>query len=297
MHPHLKLDEQPTLKNPVLVLAWGGWSDAGNAATHAARAVISALKATRFGSIDPEEYYDFTVARPFARYRDGEREIVWPSTDFFHCADAGLERDLVIGVGSEPNNRWRSYMAAMLDFARTVDVDLVVTLAAVAAPVPHTQPVRVWGSANDPALADRYDMHPPAYEGPTGMVGAFHDHCRKHGLAAISLWAGVPHYLERMSNPAAALAILERLQGVIETPLPLAPVRAEIARFEAEVRKVLEQSEDLTAYVRRLEEAVEDSEPTQEPPSQELPSAEGLIADLEQFLHGRRPDQPGGSNG
>lgn len=285
-HPHLQIQQLPSLRDAVLVVAWGGWTDAGEAATRAARYLAASLDAVHFASIDPEEYCDFTESRPYARYRHGEREIVWPSTDFYHAGGASLPRPLVIGVGVEPNHRWRSYLDALAEIVASCEVKLVISLAAVAAAVPHTQPTRVWGAANTAALAKQYGMRPPTYEGPTGIVGVFHDHCRRDGVPALSLWATVPHYLN-LTNPLATTALLERLQEILHYPFKLDYLRREVTQFEHQVREVLEDDDRLRAYVRQLEQAEPDEEPVSDL-GQELPSAERLISELEEFLRGHR---------
>lgn len=288
-HPHLQIQQLPSLSDAVLVLAWGGWTDAGESATRAARYLATTLDAVPFASIDPEEYCDFTASRPLARYRHGEREIVWPSTDFSHVGGRPPTRDLVIGVGVEPNHRWRSYIAALSEIVTDCHVKLVISLAAVAAAVPHTQPVQVWGAANSAALAKQYRMRPPTYEGPTGIVGVFHDHCRRSGVAGLSLWASVPHYLPHITNPVGATALLERLQTILNLPIKMEYLRREIAHFEQEVGEVLEDDDRLRAYVRQLEQAEPRAEPERDHGT-ELPSAERLISELEEFLRGHREE-------
>jgi hypothetical protein len=294
MHPDLHLDKPPPLRTPAMILAWGGWSDAGSSATHGLRALANAIDAQSCGSIDPENYYDFSVTRPFARYREGEREIVWPSTDFYYGAPTDAHRDLGIAIGYEPANRWKSYMDALFDGVSAFGAELVISLAAVAAPVPHTRDVVVWGSANTAELAEQHNMHPPAYEGPTGIAGIFHDYCRRKEIGAISLWASVPHYLGDATNPAGSLALLERLQEILDLPLPLAALREEIPPFHEQVDRVIASDEDLASYITRLESSTSlpAPSPAPGPPPTELPPAETIIEDLEHFLRGAQQDGP-----
>ena len=204
--PELQFESEPPLRDPHLVIAWAGWNDAGESASTAARYLAATLSAEPFASIDPEEFYDFTEARPLARYRQGVREIIWPSTDFYAVPLPARDHDLILAVGIEPNFRWKRYMDGVHALIAAMHVRLVVTLGAVAAGVPHTQPVSVSGSANSPELAQRFDMHPSRYEGPTGIVGVFHDACRRHAVDGVSLWAAVPHYLPGIANPLGARA-------------------------------------------------------------------------------------------
>ena len=294
-HPHLQMESAPHLRTPLLVLAWSGWNDAGEAASQAVRSLISTLDAQLFATIDPEDYYDFTQARPLARYRDGEREIVWPSTEFFAARLPELPRDLILGAGVEPNHRWKSYMGAITELIGATQVELVVTLGAFAAPVPHTRPVAVRGSANASKLADRYQLHPSRYEGPTGVVGVFHDFCRQRGIDGISFWASVPHYLPGARNPMATRSLLEKFAELSGLTVNYEYLDKEIDGFQRRMRTAVEQNERLASYIRRLEEVQGARAPADAdvPPGAplELPSAEGLIEELEDFLReSRRPD-------
>ena len=286
-HPHLEFQDHPELVRPHMVLAWAGFNDAGEAATHGTRHLVSSLDAELFASIDPDEYYDFTEARPFARYQDDQRDIVWPSTDFYYVRTGG-EHDLVIGMGIEPNHRWKSYMGAVLEVAQTGGVEMVYTLGAVAAQVPHTRPAPVHGSANVPELAERFDMHPSRFEGPTGIVGVFHDFCRQHDLPGISLWASVPHYLPSLTNPMGARALLEKVEELTGIRLGYKQLGRDQDRFEKQASIAMQENDDLASYVSQLEEAA--SAPADEPDESELPPAESLIEQLEDFLRDKRND-------
>ncbi len=285
-HPHLDLNDHPPLTRPHLVIAWAGFNDAGESATHAARHLAASMDATAFASIDPEEYYDFTEARPFARYIDGERDIVWPTTDFYY-AKTGGDHDLVIALGIEPNHRWKSYMAAVDEVIETLKIEMTYTLGAVAAQVPHTRPSTVRGSANMPDLAERFDMHPSRFEGPTGIVGVFHHYARQRNHPAISLWANVPHYLPGVTNPIGSRALLQKVSDLTGLSLEFGKLDEAAERFRKQAGLALEENADLASYVRQLEEAAGD--PAPEEPS-ELPTAESLIESLEDFLRDHRSE-------
>ncbi len=290
-HPALEFEEQPRLRRPRLVLAWAGWNDAGEAASTAVRYLAASREAKPFARIDPEEFYDFTEARPLARYSEGRREIMWPSTDFYALPVASADADLILGLGIEPNYRWKSYMAAVRAVVTAMDVEMVITLGAVVAGVAHTRPVGVRGSANAATLAERYGMQPSRYEGPTGIVGVLHNDCRRHEVDGISLWASVPHYLPGLTNPKAARALLERLGTICALPVDYERLEREEARFTRRVEAALAENEELEAYVRQLEARGEEATDG-EPPPAELPSAEGLIEDLEDYLRESRREGP-----
>jgi len=264
-------------------VAWEGWNDAGESASTAAQYLIQQLGAKPFATIDPEEFYDFTEARPMARYRNGERFIDWPQTEFVHLRSATGGRDVVVGVGIEPHFHWRRYLSAMSELVDAIGAKLILSLGAVAAGTPHTQPVHVRGSANNAALAQRYNMHPSRFEGPSGIVGVFHDHCRQRGVGGVSLWASVPHYLPGITNPVGAQALLRVISEMTGLRFDLDPLERGIRRFHAQLEEALRDNSELREYVARLEAASPIPQADAQPEG-ELPSADALIADLEDFF-------------
>jgi len=219
--PDLQINHRPDLQDPILIMAWEGWNDASEAASAAAQYLSSQMGREPFASIDPEEFYDFTEARPMARYENNERIIVGPTTEFAHRNHDG--RDSIVGQSIEPHCRWKRYLRAMSALIDAVDIKLVISLGAVGSGTPHTQPIAVTGSANNDALAQRWDMRPSKFEGPSGIVGVFHDHCRRRDIGGVSLWASVPHYLGGMTNPVAAQALLRRVADMTGLQINFAP--------------------------------------------------------------------------
>src|SRR5919106_3281666 len=251
----LTIEEIHKLTDPVLIVAFAGWNDAGNAATHAAQFLIQRLQTRRFASIDPEEFYNFTELRPQVRLRDGlYREISWPANDFFYTSTAALRRSLVFGLGIEPHLKWKTYAATILDLARQCGVNLVITLGALLADVAYSRPVRVAGFSSDPALAAQLQLTPSRYEGPTGMVGVFNDACRQAGITSASFWANVPHYISAAPNPKAALALVGRLESFLHFTLDTTDLTAAATDFDAKVAQALAENPNMAAYVRQLEE-------------------------------------------
>jgi proteasome assembly chaperone (PAC2) family protein len=250
----MSIDEIPKLTDPVLLVAFAGWNDAGGAATHAAQFLVQQLHARRFASIDPEEFYDFSELRPQVRLRDGlYREIIWPANEFFYSAATSLPRGLVFGIGIEPHLKWKTYSAAILDIAKQCGVKLVITLGALLADVAYSRPVRVAGFASDPVLAAQLQLTSSRYEGPTGIVGVFNDACRRAGITSASFWANVPHYISAAPNPKAALALVGRVETFLRFTVDTSGLRTQAATFEAKVAQAVTENPQMAAYVRQLE--------------------------------------------
>lgn len=296
----LTFEERPVgLRRPILLLAFAGWNDAAEAATAAARFLCRAWSGRRFALIDPEEFVNFGLSRPTVRLKPGttEREIVWPSTEFFLCDTPGLARDVIIGLGTEPHLRWRGYCRAVVELARRCGVSLVLTLGALLAEVPHTRPVRLTGFATDPELAALLGIRPTRYEGPTGIVGVLGSICRQEGLDTASLWANVPHYISAVENPRATLALLRRLLRLLDAELDLHELEEAGVQFDAQLNTVLAQNRKVANYVKQLE--AKDREALEEAPLEspgELSDASELMAEIERFLREQPPPEAGGRN-
>jgi proteasome assembly chaperone (PAC2) family protein len=283
----------PTLNRPMLVLAFAGWNDAGTSATFAAKFLSQRLGAHKFASLDPETFYNFVEQRPQVRLRNGEREILWPANDFSYARDARLVQDVIIGIGVEPHLRWRAYIESILRVVQECRVELVVTLGALLADVAYSRPVRLTGTASDPALAQRLHLSMSRYEGPTGIVGTLHDACRRQGLPAISIWANVPHYIPASPNIKAALALVRRAFTLLDFSADLSDLESAAGDFDRRVAKVLASDAKVAEYVRRLEERDEDDDDEEEYPgnTDALPSGEELARELEEFLREQRRER------
>jgi len=249
----ITFENRPTLKRPVLILAFSGWSDAGVSATSAVRFLIEQLMATRFASIDPEDFYDFSVQRPLVRLNEGkQREIDWPSFDFYHGAGIGVERDFIFGVGAEPHLHWKGFTETMLRVVRECGIEMIVTLGAYLDEVLYTRPVPLSGFATDAKLMAELDLVPSRYQGPTGIVGVLGDACRKRGIANMSLWAALPHYFSAAPNPRGALALVLRLTQWLGLRVDTGPLERAAGEFQNKVNELVNSDPNLSAFVREL---------------------------------------------
>jgi proteasome assembly chaperone (PAC2) family protein len=277
------------LRAPALVCAFKGWNDAADAASTAITAVAGALGATRFATIDPEDFYDFQATRPRIKLVEGRtREIVWPEVELFEARIPRAPRDLILLAGSEPSFRWRSFTQLIVELVEALGAQLVVTLGALLADVPHTRSVSVTGLASDPALVARLGLTASSYEGPTGIVGVLHAACQQAGLPSASLWAAVPHYIAAAPNPKAALALVRKLEGLVGVAVDASGLEAAAADYERQVSLAVQSDPDIQAFVERLEQAAGDAEADQ-PGS--LPSGDTIARDLQRFLR-QRDDEP-----
>jgi len=285
----LRITERPTLRRPVLVAAFRGWNDGGQGATLAAGHLARAWDATRFAEIDPEGFFDFQATRPHVSLVDGlSRRIDWPENAFYYASRPDADRDVVLMIGIEPNLRWRTFTDLVVGLARDLGVELVVTLGALLADVPHTRPAPVSGSATDKELVDRLGLQASRYEGPTGIVGILHDACRREGLDSVSLWAAVPHYVSMTASPPAAKALCDRLAELIDVPIDTAELQAQSEVYVEQVSEAVAADEDTAAYVEELENRADELDD-----DGDLPSGEALADELTRFLREREQGEHG----
>jgi len=278
----IELDGIGKLTSPVIIAAFEGWNDAGEAASGVISHLSLAWQATPAGAIDPEDYYDFQVTRPVTEVAEGRTErLIWPTTRLLVARQELAGRDVVLVQGIEPNMRWRAFCAELVTTFTEVKADLVVLLGALLADSPHTRPVPVTAAASDPALAADLRAEPVDYKGPTGIVGVLQHACADAGLPAVSLWASVPHYVAQPPCPKATLALLRGVEDVLDVSLPLADLPAEARAWERGVDELAEQDSEVAEYVRTLEEAKD---------ATDLPEASGdaIAREFERYLRRRR---------
>jgi len=286
----VRWERRPQLRRPVLIAAFEGWNDAGESASTAVRYLAASWGARRFATIDHEEFYDFTSTRPEVRVDDDlNRRIEWPTLELSAAHLPGPERDVIFLIGPEPQLKWRTFCAAVLGVARALNVQLAVTLGALLTDIPHTRPVRITGSAASASLAGELGLQRSRYEGPTGILGVLNDALGRADVETATLWAAVPHYVSQVPSPKAALALVERTAELLEATIAVTDLQISAAAYERQVTDRVEADEEAVAYVRQLEEAVEDDDDEDETDELEIPSTDALADEVERFLrdHGQ----------
>jgi proteasome assembly chaperone (PAC2) family protein len=282
--------ERPELHNPVLVCAFKGWNDAGEAASAAVRFMRDHFESTEVARIDPEDFFDFTAVRPTVRLSEGRtREIEWPGNVFTAARVPGAEGDLVILQGVEPSLRWGRFTEGVIEVASELRVRMVVTLGALLADVPHSRPVALTGLASDQALVEKLGFEQTRYEGPTGIVGVLHHACAGAGISTASLWASVPHYVAAAPNPKVALALVRAFEGTVGIAVDAGELEEAADDYERQVSAAVASDPEVKAFVERLETAMDEIE-GDTPAEENLPSAETIARDFQRFLRQRGPE-------
>jgi predicted ATP-grasp superfamily ATP-dependent carboligase len=283
----VEIHKIPSLRSPIMIIASGGWSDAGEAAT----GVIGHLLATLNGDIDAEtftpeliaeidseDYYDFQVNRPLIFVDDSMiRSLTWPGVQIFAQRNPLGDRDFVLVRGVEPSMRWRSFANEILDLADDLEVELVITLGSMLADTPHTRPIPVSGTGAHPDIARRLGVEVSRYEGPTGILAVIQDGCVRRGIDAIALWAAIPHYASASPSPKATLALVNGIEDFLEISLPQGVLPDLAQQWEKNVDEMVKEDSDIEEYIKTLEESKDANELSDE-------SGEELAREVERFL-------------
>lgn len=244
-------------------------------------------KAGRFASFDSEEFFDFQATRPEVKMIDGiTRQIEWPRNNLMVTSRG---REAVLLSGPEPNLRWNTFAEAVAELAKELKVELVVTMGALLADVPHSRPVAVSANTQDPTLVKNIGLSTSRYEGPTGIVGVLHNACAMKGLPSVSIWASVPHYLPSVPSAPAALALLKTLSSLLKVDIELHELETTARDYEEQVSEAVAQDTDLISYVRMVEERFDSQ---MDKGITQLPTGEELAAELEHFLREQKRDEP-----
>jgi proteasome assembly chaperone (PAC2) family protein len=269
----------------VMLAAFEGWNDAGEAASDALRYLNKLWGGKKVASIDADEYYDFQFTRPTVRRTaSGERKIKWPSTRIYKATAPGTNVDVIFVQGTEPSYKWRAYTAELLVHAEALHVDYVVLVGALLADVPHSRPIPVSTSTDDGALRERLNLEASQYEGPVGIVGVLSEVALLAGIPTVSLWAAVPHYVAQAPSPKAQLALLHRIEELLQVPLDTHELAEESDAWERGVNELATEDPEIAAYVRQLEEAKDTAD---------LPEASGesIAREFERYLKRRGKDK------
>jgi len=284
--------DRPRLRSPVMVCAFKGWNDAGEAASAALGYIHGHFESAAVASIDPEEFYDFTAVRPSVRLTDGRtREIDWPENSVSVAEVPGAESDLVMLQGTEPSLRWTRFTDQVVEAATGLGVRMVITLGALLADVPHSRPVSITGVASDEALLQRLGFEPTSYEGPTGITGVLHHACAAAGIPSASLWASVPHYVAAAPNPKVALALVRGFEGAARVAVDAGELEEAADDYERQVTAAVASDPEVKAFVERLESAMDEVQ-AEAATRERLPSADTIARDFQAFLRQRGPDSP-----
>jgi predicted ATP-grasp superfamily ATP-dependent carboligase len=264
----MEIFQIPQLRQPIMIVAFSGWSDAGEAATSALTHLMENLshgslssEAVLIAEYEPEDFYDFQVNRPMISVDDSlVRSVNWPSTQIYGLSTPEFENDFVLVLGVEPSMKWKTFTTLLLDLADDLEVELVVTLGAMLADAPHTRPISVSGSGGHPDIAARLGVEISKYEGPTGILGIIGDGCVRRGIDCVSLWAGLPHYASNSPSPKATLALVNAVEDFLEISISLADLEHQAKEWENEVSEMAEEDSEVSEYVKALEESKDATE-------------------------------------
>ncbi|MBE7372428.1 PAC2 family protein [Dermacoccus barathri] len=268
---------------PTVIVAFQGWNDVSGAALDAVDHLVTHTKARLWADIDPQDYYDFQVNQPRVDVVDGERRIIWRTTEVHHAVMAGVG-DVLLVKGIEPSFRWKAFLDELLTMLDDVNPRRVVQCGVLDGEVAHTRPFPVAFTSPQPVTRAAHDARTPTYIGPTGIVGVLVDALGRTAYETLSMWVTVPRYALGGPQPKVSLTVVSALERLLETPLPLADLEEQARAWERGVSDLVAEDGEMASYVDTLENTVDVTE---------LPEASGdvIAQEFEQFLRRRDDDQ------
>lgn len=293
----MEIEQLPDLDRPNVIAAFQGWNDAGQAATTAVRYLVEAWHAQPFARIDSEDYYSYSDTRPTIRIVDGDqRELTWPTNQFFHFAGTDSTPAAILLIGVEPNLRWKAFCGEITRLASSLGARRLVTMGSLVMDTAHTRPVPLTGFSTDLDVQARLaarNVTRSSYEGPTGIVGVLHDACLREELPTASIWAASPHYLGTTPNPKTALGLLDALDDILSLHLNLSEMRTVADEFVRQVSLAVANNDEVQGRIQAIEERQDALSPGGDGSPPQFPPTGAIIADLESFLREKRDE--GGS--
>ncbi len=269
---------KPLLSDPVAILAFEGWSDAGNTASGCIENICGNYDVEPFAELNSEGFYNYQMRRPVVEVKAiGERNFHWPQTSFYSVEDYKLKREVIIVFGEEPSMKWKKYSENISNVLIELGVKKAVTIGAFFGQVAHTLPVPIFGVSDDPTFHSRFNVLPTNYSGPTGITSVVGHDLRGRGIETSGLWAAVPHYLSSGVYPKGIGALLNKTSDILKIEIDDSGIQSEGQHFDTKISKAMENSQDLAEYVSKLEEAeinIEDSF-----------SEDNLVEQIEDYLN------------
>ncbi|MCU1439472.1 MAG: hypothetical protein JWP85_469 [Rhodoglobus sp.] len=280
----------------LLVVAFEGWNDAGEAASGAVRTLKELLDLYPIAEVDPEDYFDYQFNRPsVAADEEGNRELVWPGVTVYGPTRPHTVRATEVGdnssniyllLGTEPSRGWKTFTREILDVMETNEITSIVFLGAMLADVPHSRPISVFTSSENAAVRAQLGVERSGYEGPVGILSVLGDAAEKAGILTMSIWASVPHYVHNAPSPKATLALLDKLEEIIDVVIPRGDLVTEAAAWESGIDALAGDDDDMASYIEQLEQARD----TVDSPEA---SGEAIAQEFERYLR-RGGDKPDG---
>lgn len=245
-------DSDSVLAGRILIVAFEGWNDAGEAASTVARMIIDQMNLQAVLETDPEIYFDFQFNRPMMAENEGVRTLVWPSITLYGPVDTGSTYVL---LGTEPSRNWRSFSDEIVNTILVAGINYVIFLGAMLADAPHTRPISILNSSENGAMRSLFDLERSTYEGPVGILSVLADAAESSGLPTLSIWASVPHYVHHAPSPKAVLAIVDSLERFTEISLDHGNLNDEVTEWEGNINALAADDDDMAAYIAQLETA------------------------------------------
>ncbi|MGK0740318.1 PAC2 family protein [Leucobacter sp. Z1108] len=257
----------------VLIAAFEGWSDAGSAATTVLQHLGELINAEMLHAIGADGFVDYQVHRPKVSFTDsGHRVIEWPetrlygtvqrpgstsepSTETVHRIDGTRVQDLFLLAGVEPARDWTAFAEEIIDVVDSWAIDMVILVGSLFSDAPHSRPIAVTLTSENAELRATTGAARSDYEGAVGISTLLDIALTEAAVPVLCLWAQVPHYVHTAPSPKATLAVLDKLEELLDVVIPRGDMLSEATAWEASINRIAAGDDDMARYIRSLEEA------------------------------------------
>jgi len=275
--PIIEFEDPGPLTDPVLVVSFDGWVNAGNAGTAAAEQLMGDGVVIGHGAAD--DLFDYRAARPTALFNEGVLESVeFPEVVLVHREAQG--RDVLVLSGTEPNWNWQRFGKEMGALAVNVGVVEHISLGGIPWAIPHTRMTTMIETASQRDLVPQDGDHPEGLlRAPASVMSVLEWFVADRGIPTRGFWARVPHYVGATYWPAA-VALVERVGAHLGISFPYGLLVENAEEQRRRLDEILENQPEVRSVVERLEAMNPD----------EAPSGDELAAEIERFLQQRGDD-------
>jgi len=273
-----------------LVAGLTGFADAGSAVTQLSSYLLDTVDHRVVAHFDNDQLLDYRARRPTIYFDQDHLSDYRPPQLNLYLATDEIGQSFLLLTGYEPDFQWERFTAAVLDLIETYQVSTTTWVHAIPMPVPHTRSIGVTVSGSRQELIEAMSVWKPQTQVPTNVLHLLEYRLQALGRSTAGFVMLIPHYLADTEFPAAAISAVESVSAATGLIFPTDRLREENREFLAKIDGQVANNAELGKLVATLEERHDSymqDNPLKSPLTDEdgeLPSADAIAAELQQFL-------------
>jgi hypothetical protein len=277
-----------------LIAGLTGFADAGAGVSQLSEYLTESVDHRVVATFDTDELFDYRARRPTIQFDQDHLTDYRPARLVLSLGTDEIGQQFLFLTGFEPDFQWERFSTAVLQLIERFRVKTTTWLHAIPMPTPHTRPIGVTVSGNRVELIDSMSIWKPNTQAPATALHLVEYRLQQLGHPTVGFVLLVPHYLADTEYPDAALTALESISAATGLIFPTDHLREESRDFLSKIESQIETNQELARLVGTLEERHDSymqGNPLRSPLTDEdgeLPSADEIAAELENFLAIRR---------